>query len=263
MLENEYLNFDIYEVCTIVKKCETGVFDFQNVCREWDGFVFFVEGSASLLFSGKFYKNVCAGELVLLKKGDNYGFYAENGCSYITSAFFFTEDSKESVCSLPRVIKCSSELSAKIFEMKDIWEKRLFESNMFCKIQLLSLYLEIAKLEKYRKAFDNDFAVTQALEFIHNNFKRNFSNEEISRYCSMSGSYLRSKFLKCVGVTITEYRDGLRLKAAKELLTGRVFSVKETALELGFCDVYHFSKFFAKHTGISPAKYAKDFFVRK
>jgi transcriptional regulator GlxA family with amidase domain len=60
-----------------------------------------------------------------------------------------------------------------------------------------------------------------------------------------------------MNMSVTEYRDCLRNKSAKEMLASGCFSVKETANILGYYDVYHFTKIFTRQNGISPAKYAR------
>ena len=104
----------------------------------------------------------------------------------------------------------------------------------------------------------NDKDIAEAVDFIHNNFKRNFTTEELSRHCAMSPSYLRTKFLKKLGVTVTEYRDNLRISAAKEMLKSEAFSINDIADALGYFDVSHFSKFFTKKCGMTPTKYAES-----
>ena len=53
------------------------------------------------------------------------------------------------------------------------------------------------------------------------------------------------------------YRDNLRIIAAKEMLESGIFSATEIAAELGYCDIYHFSKVFKKYVGVSPTEYNK------
>lgn len=129
---------------------------------------------------------------------------------------------------------------------------------MICKIELMRLYLDFIKKHTGENEHSVDKTVSLAVKYIHENFKRNFKTDEIARFCSVSPSHLRLKFLRETGKTITEYRDDLRIKSAKELLSSGFFSVKEAAYELGFCDVYYFTKFFTQNTGFSPAKYIKN-----
>lgn len=128
---------------------------------------------------------------------------------------------------------------------------------MVCKIELLSLYLEYLRSTGIFDTIRFGADIERAIEFIHNNYKRNFSAKEIAEYCNISCSYLRASFKSKIGMTIIDYRDKLRFTLAKEMLSNGQFTIKETAEELGFCDVYYFSKFFARHSGTTPAKFAK------
>ncbi len=53
------------------------------------------------------------------------------------------------------------------------------------------------------------------------------------------------------------YIDKARLAKAEEMLTYSEFNISMIAHELGFRDLYSFSRFFKSHTGISPREYMK------
>lgn len=258
MTGREFLSFDINEITTITEKHEPPMFEFKNPNRPIDGFVLFTEGEAEFLMKGQDAITVKRGDFIIFRQGDKYSFFAKNACSYITCGLYLDIKSGASAKSLPRIIKCSDEQMDKIYALCEQWTLGRPESRMACKVGLMAFYLDIFKLSTQIELSDFDHTISLALDFIHLNFKRNFKTEEIARYCSLSPSYLRWRFSESLGMTITEYRDRLRIKAAKELLTGGLFTVKETAAELGFCDVYHFSKFFAKYALTTPAKYAKE-----
>ena len=127
---------------------------------------------------------------------------------------------------------------------------------MDCKIQILSLYLELIK--KYRNIDEKDDKVKHAIDFIHANFRRNFTSSEIASFCNTSESHLRALFRKSMGTTILEFRELQRANEAKRMLATALFTQKEIAYELGYHDVYHFSKAFKKITGFPPGKYEKQ-----
>ena len=58
----------------------------------------------------------------------------------------------------------------------------------------------------------------------------------------------------------TVYREKVRCEVARGMLISDIFTVTEIAEELGYCDIYHFSKEFKKQTGFSPSVYKKQYF---
>jgi len=61
------------------------------------------------------------------------------------------------------------------------------------------------------------------------------------------------------GESPVNFRQRHRIERAKQLLLSEEnFTVSEIAQELGFSDVYHFSKAFKKHCGISPFHYVRS-----
>ena len=250
----DYFDYGISGIYTIVEKKEGRGFVFFTDKREWDGFVLFTEGSA-VLYEGKSPKcEVKSGDIIFLSRGDSYGFTASEPCSYITSGFFF--EGSNPAKHIPRVMSCSASVRESISAIADEWEKHRRDSPMECKICLLYLYLNFLR-DTVAVQERRDRAVRLAIDFIHTNFKRSFSSAEIAAYCSVSISCLRAKFQNETGMTITAYRDSLRLQTAKELLLAANFSIKETADALGFSDVYHFSKFFKSHSGTTPGAFVR------
>lgn len=258
MADRDILNFDIHDITTVTEKHEGAGFEFRNPARMLDGFVLFTDGEAELSIYGENTINVKKDDFIIFNQNDNYRFYAEKPCSYITCGFFMDYPFGNKSKALPRLLRCNREQVKKIRTLADEWGQHRYESAMVCKIGIMSFYLDLFRMSANKELSEADSVVNCALDFLHSNFKRNFKTEEIAHYCSISTSHLRSKFSASVGMTITEYRDRLRIKAARELLSVGEFSVKETASELGFCDVYHFSKFFAKYTLTTPAKFAKN-----
>jgi len=258
MTSRDILSFDIHDITTVVEKHEGAGFDFRNVDRMIDGFVLFTDGEAELTWQGEDTVIVKKDDLVIFHQNDTYRFFAEKPCSYITCGLFLDYPGGNKIKALPRIVRLDDEHIQKIHDLATEWDKHRYDSAMYCRIGIMSLYLDLFRMTAEDELSASDPAVSLAIDFLHNNFKRNFQSEEIARYCSLSASHLRSKFSKKVGMTLTEYRDRLRIKAARELLSGGEFSVKETASELGFCDVYHFSKFFAKYMATTPARFAKE-----
>lgn len=58
-----------------------------------------------------------------------------------------------------------------------------------------------------------------------------------------------------MGQSPVDFINRKRIERAQFLLLGEKAPLKETAEEVGFQDVYYFSRIFRKITGISPARY--------
>lgn len=244
---------NIEEIHIIVKKTEKEDLNYENSDREGDGFVAILSGKgyAKDEINNVYY--ITAGDVLLLKKHQKYSIYLEKGSSYITSAYQVSGTKGDSFSTeLPFVVKCSQKQLTKIEELANIWQSKTWDSYTRCRIILLEFYLEIIRMQISCSNTDKD--INRAINYIHENFRNNFSGSEISQYCSVSLSHLRSKFLKQTGMTITKYRDNLRIENAEEMIKSNNFTMTEIASQLGYCDVYHFSKTFKKIKGISPTE---------
>ena len=242
---------DIKDIMTIVKMDADKTFKFVCEKRRFDGFFVILSGNA--LYTNEQGKKffLAAGDAVITNKDCSYTLSFENDGSYITSGLILSTDKT----MLPTIYKSTKKQREKLQHICELWQSRTWDSFTRCRIELMAFYLEL--LKPPLSTTQNDNSIAMAVEFIHQNFRTNCSGEDVARYCSLSVSHLRSKFLKVTGLTIIGYRDKLRIDAAKELLQCGYFDIGEISTELGYCDVYHFSKAFKKYVGLSPTKWLK------
>ena len=92
------------------------------------------------------------------------------------------------------------------------------------------------------------------ISVLNKNTDKNLTVEEIADICNMSISNLKKTFNKYSGVGIIKYFNGLKIEKAQKMLN-KGFTVKETALALGYTDQNYFSVVFKRLSGISPLKY--------
>lgn len=79
--------------------------------------------------------------------------------------------------------------------------------------------------------------------------------EEIGRAVGCSAFHLSRTFSAATGMTIPQYLRQLRMERAAELLRSGKFNVTETALEVGYNSVSHFSHAFRETFGCCPGLY--------
>ena len=76
----------------------------------------------------------------------------------------------------------------------------------------------------------------------------------LAEQTGLSESRFRLLFRELTGCSVTHYQNRLRIQAARDLLASGHFAVGEVAEELGFRDVYYFSRLFKKFTGLTPSQ---------
>jgi AraC family transcriptional regulator len=79
--------------------------------------------------------------------------------------------------------------------------------------------------------------------------------EEIGRAVGCSAFHLSRTFSASTGMTIPQYLRQLRMERAAELLRSGKFNVTETALEVGYSSLSHFSQAFHETFGCCPGLY--------
>ena len=70
--------------------------------------------------------------------------------------------------------------------------------------------------------------------------------------------HLATTFRRVYGVTIGEYLRRRRVAAARQLLVESDRTIGAIGLDLGFANPAHFSRIFARHTGMSPREYRRQ-----
>ena len=101
-----------------------------------------------------------------------------------------------------------------------------------------------------------------AVRYLDEHFTERVDCPKLASLCFLSMAQFYNLFRTLLSCTPLEYRNRLLLHRAKALLATDGVTVSEAAELLGFSSVAYFSRFFKKHTGLSPTAYAaqnKDF----
>lgn len=97
--------------------------------------------------------------------------------------------------------------------------------------------------------------VNESLEYIEHHYHEQMSVGDIAKALGTSISYLSRIFKENTGETIIRTINNKRIEKAKAYLRETDYKVYEVADILGFENVTYFSRFFKKHTGMSPKEY--------
>jgi AraC-like DNA-binding protein len=100
-----------------------------------------------------------------------------------------------------------------------------------------------------------DAAVNLIVRYLHDNYDRPVSVQDVAAQVHLSERHARRLFLETTGKTMKQYLLTLRLDVAKQRLLGENVSVSEIAYGVGFNDVRHFSTTFRSSVGVTPSEF--------
>jgi AraC-like DNA-binding protein len=95
-------------------------------------------------------------------------------------------------------------------------------------------------------------ALSRFQNLLHKHACDDRSLEDLATEAGISADHLRHLFGRRFGMRPLEYRNGLRLSKARDLLVSTDMNVKEAALRSGFTDPLYFSRVFRRRFGITP-----------
>lgn len=153
------------------------------------------------------------------------------------------------------------------------WLKRLDKKALI--ERPAEAYNEIYKIEDFRKIAESycqdlfadkkmeippnvSGVVRHAIEFIHGNYKKPISLQDVADAAGVNPAYLSYLFKQEMQIGFSNYLQECRMACAKKLLCTTNYKIKDVAAEAGFNDYHYFSKTFKKLGGLSPADYRKE-----
>lgn len=105
---------------------------------------------------------------------------------------------------------------------------------------------------------NTEIYVKKAMEFIHMNYSRKMSIEEMTRFLGLSRKYFSRLFKGITNTTPKDYLMNYRINKACELMNVHSLSISNIARSVGYDDPLLFSKIFKKIKGLSPRDYEKN-----
>ncbi|MEH7386496.1 AraC family transcriptional regulator [Bacillus sp. JJ1521] len=94
--------------------------------------------------------------------------------------------------------------------------------------------------------------------FIRMNFSEDISVEEISKKLHVHPSHLMRSFKQEKGMTISHFRNLIRIEEAKDLLANSNLSLIEITFIVGFKNQQYFSRVFKEAEGVTPKEYKRN-----
>lgn len=266
-LEDAYTeDFGIFSVLAFPQRWNDGsVYRMPEKGRPDSGFMFITDCKNTMLQSGKKIE-ASVGQIVYLPMGAKYEarFCAKcnsrgkkgNVTNYLLN--FVLRDFNGELLNLSEDIRViTPKDSGKLAEMF----RSICENGIYSPINIKTLaYSIIGEISRQTRESVGETGKNRtffkAAEYIGEHcLKREIKVSELAEICHVSQATLRRIFLSESGMPPKDYINSLRLERAKTLLRGGVSEVCEVAEMCGFDDPSYFSRFFKKHTGMTPGEY--------
>jgi len=142
----------------------------------------------------------------------------------------------------------------KRLELEKVQKKEYIRLECIKEVYSIILTLLQAQPHKYIPS-DKQQKIMPALDFIAQNYSQKLQNDDLAKLCGLSTVYFRKLFKEATGTSPIEYIQTLKIEKAKEILKSDYGSIGDIALELGYQNIYDFSRAFKKLVGVSPKKF--------
>lgn len=240
---------------------------------------YILSGKGKYLVDGKEY-DVEAGDLVICNPGVKHTHVVANlkepTIEFISgfSDFHFKNMAPNSIelgdgsCIVHMSAELKQEISMHCYAMIAEKESNQIGRYFMFKTHLMQMLLlvmrEISEVENTEQkgcnfeSYNKSYAVNRIINYLNENYEHKISLEQIAHNIYLSPVYISKIFKEETGESPINYLIKIRLEKAKDiLLNSDSGSIKSIANQVGYDDVYHFSKLFKKYYGVSPLYYKK------
>lgn len=100
-----------------------------------------------------------------------------------------------------------------------------------------------------------DKKVRKAQQFIENNYEKKIRVTSLAEQLAMSRRTLERRFKKATHNTVTEYKQRVKVEAAKRDLETSRKNITQVMYDVGYTDTKSFRNLFRRITGLTPVEY--------
>ncbi len=245
-------------------------------------FLYTFSGSATLIMMGQEY-TLQKGALAIFQSNTEYVIHPNSSLTLAVFDFDYTQDYHDTSDYLA---PCSPDM----FRQENVHEQILFNdapvlnrpfyhpnvsfleheiSEIISEFQVKKIFFREKNSTQFKNLLINlirhqqlgninNDVVRQVVEYIDRHPTGRISNAQIGLELNYNPNYLNKLMIRHTGMTLHQYVLQSRMDYAMTLLHTTDRSVNSIALELGFNSLSHFSNYFKKETGTSPALYRRN-----
>ena len=155
----------------------------------------------------------------------------------------------------PQIIKCNEEEKSSLISIS-----KLLQTDFIGELEAYSLFYRLLQKilpQMVESNISADKTLQKAIEYITENWNKNFSVSDLAKKCCVSESTLYHLFQKELGQTPIRFQNSVKINVAIEHLENSDYSIATISHLVGFNSENHFRKVFKDITGTTPLKLRK------
>ncbi len=253
----QYLHLN--EICGIATyEALPSQYPIHNRGRLHSGLLYTVEGEELYTFADKAVPTT-KDSVLYIPRGEEYTITLRGDKSTVIYFDFEADDNDEAVRPFLVNVGGFSGLKSVFSDSEHKWRQRRAESFSAC---LSDFYKIISLLIRHEERYSNTASyekISDALLYLHAHYTdEDFKIGTLAKISGISMRYFEMLFSDRMKTSPKEYVLLLKITLAKELLLNKKNTVTSVAQQLGFNDIYHFSRVFKKKTGYTPTQYRTE-----
>lgn len=212
------------------------------------------------------------GDVIIFYPQTQYKAYTDNnGCEFLYNRFSLELGNN---INLLEEINISGIIPAKYISSSskkfctEVIDKHL--SNHTTSFEFYALFMSyLSKIINISKIYDyihfpfgikynNKSYLHNTMVFMSEHFRNDLSIKELAKMANMSEKHFSTSFHQMLGLSPKQYIIQCRMNAAAKMLINTNNTISAIASELGYSDVYSFSKAFKKYYDEAPIDFRKQ-----